>query len=138
MAALPLSLNRDHELRRRQPPSGMNSKGRFPTYLGPGVSIIASHGAPDMSPASVSPRSREGVCLLLSSAVRDAVVAQQLRAVFASSSQDHLQVLRLDDREVIRHMVDLVVRGEVGPRVCEPSGGCSQGMEKVQSWRQDR
>ena len=91
----------------------MNSKGTFPTYLGPGVSIIAMHGAPDLSPASVSPRAREGVSLLLSSAVRDPVVAQQLRAVLASSSQDHLPVLRLDDREVIRQMVDLVVRGQV-------------------------
>ena len=116
----------------------MDSKGRFPAHLGRGMSIIATHGAPDLSPASVSQHAREGVRLLLSSAVRDPVVAQQLRAVLARSSQGHLQIFRLDNREVIRQMVDLVVRGQVGTRVCERGDGCSQGVEKVQTWRQDR
>ena len=108
----------------------MNSKGRFPTYLGPGVSIIATHGAPDLSPASVSPRAREGVSLLLSSAVRDPVVAQQLRAVFASSSQPHMPVLRLDDREVIRQMVDLVVRGQVVLAFVSAAAAIPKGWKK--------
>jgi hypothetical protein len=107
----------------------MNPKVRFPAHLGRGVSIIATHGAPDLSPASVSHQAREGVRLLLSSAVRDAVVAQQLRAVLASSSQGHLQIFRLDNREVIRHSVDLVVRGE-----SRNEGRRQQKSESPLSW----
>jgi len=108
----------------------MNPKGRFPAHLGGGVSIIATHGAPDLSAASVSPHAREGVRLLLSSAVRDPVVAQQLRAVLASSSQVHLQIFRLDNRELIRQMVDLVVRGEVVLAYVSAAAAIPKGWKK--------
>jgi len=68
--------------------------------------------------------------LLLSSAVRDPVVAQQLRAVLASSSQGHLQIFRLDNREVIRHLVDLVVRGEVVLAHVSAAAAAPKGWKK--------
>ena len=89
----------------------MNLTGRFPNHFG--ISVIATRGTADVSPASLSPHARTGVLSLLSRAVGDPMVTQQLRAVLAMSPQDHGQVFRLDNREVIRQVVDLVIRGEV-------------------------
>jgi hypothetical protein len=74
---------------------------------------------------------REGVQSLLSRAVRDPLVAQQLRAGLASSSQGRAQIFRLNNREV-RQIVDLVVRGEI---VLAPSSVVTLAPKKGKAYK---
>ena len=113
-------------------PSRVNSKNKFPAHLGHGAFFIATHDAPGLSPVSVPHYSREGVQSLLSRAVRDPLVARQLRAKLASSSQGHAQIFRLNNREVVRQIVDLVVRGEI---VIAPSSVVTLAPKKGKAYK---
>ena len=73
---------------------------------------LSLRGEPGLSSVSGSALLSRGRAVALTRRPRPAC-RTTLRAGLASSSQGHAQIFRLNNREVVRQIVDLVVRGEI-------------------------
>ena len=99
----------------------MNSIRSLLAQGGPAVSFTVMPGTLGDAPSSLSQTSRERLTALLSSAMRDPSMAQQIRVGLANSASSSSQILLLDDQEVVRQMTDAVLNGQVV--LAETGGG---------------
>lgn len=77
----------------------------------------------------------EDVCLVLTSAAGDPAIVQQLRLGLERSTPGNVRTFRLNDREVISQVFDLVVRGDV---VLAPASPVKPAAENFKTYKENK